>query len=151
MHRKIITKTIILIICFAMVLLICSCQNKNARTALLSDKTCPKVIVFYFHRTVRCSTCLEIEAGTARIIKENFPQLLAKGFLKWIPFNLDDEKNEELEKQFDITSNTLVLAGITKDNKLIYKKLEDVWQFVGNSEGFSGYVTNEINKFMNDI
>jgi hypothetical protein len=31
-----------------------------------------------------------------------------------------------------------------------YKKLEEVWQLLGNSEGFSEYVKDEISKFVNE-
>ncbi|MBN2591789.1 MAG: hypothetical protein JXA96_18120 [Sedimentisphaerales bacterium] len=138
-------------IIFSGLILLSSCQNKNTRTELLSEKNSPEVFVFYFHRTVRCSTCLEIEAGTAKVLKENFPQFLAEGFLKWVPFNMDDDGGEEFAKQFDIDSNTLVLVRISENKQLKYKKLEDVWEFVGNPEELSIYVTNEINEFMNDI
>ena len=140
----------ILIICSGLILL-SSCQNKNTRTELLSEKDSPEVFVFYFHETVRCTTCLEIEADTEKILKENYSQLLANGFLKWVPFNIDDEGGDEFAQQFDTNSNSLVLANISKDKQLKYKKLEDIWDFVGNPEGLAIYVTNEINEFMNDI
>ncbi len=143
-------KKIIPIICFVLIL-VSSCQNKPAKTALLSDKNGPVVIAYYFHRTVRCATCLAIEANTASAIKENFPQQLAEGVLIWMPFNLDDEGGKELGKQFDITSNTLVLAQFYNGLLIRHKKLEEVWQLVGNNERFSEYVKNEINVFMNDI
>jgi hypothetical protein len=147
-QKKIMSnKQMILIICSGLMLLT-SCQNKNAGTELLSEKTSPEVFVFYFHRTVRCSTCLEIEAGAAKVIKENFSQFLADGFIKWVPFNIDDEGGDEFAKQFDVNSNTLVVAKISKDRTLAYKKLEDVWQHVGNTEKFSKYVTDEINIFI---
>ncbi len=141
---------VMLIICSGLTLL-SSCPDKNTKAELLSEKYSPDVFVFYFHRTVRCTTCLEIEARTAMVLEENFSQLLADGFLKWVPFNMDEEKGEEFAQQFDIDSNTLVLARISEDKQLNYKKLEDIWEFVGNPEALSTYVTNEINEFMNDI
>lgn len=150
-QKKIISNMqMMLIICSGLILLN-SCQDKNTKTELSSEKTSPEIFVFYFHRTVRCSTCLEIEADTAKVLKENFPQFLADGFLKWVPFNMDDDGGEEFAKQFDITSNTLLLARISENKELKYKKLEDIWEFAGNPEELSTYVTNEINEFMNDV
>jgi hypothetical protein len=146
-----IRKMIIPIICLEVALLICSCQIKTDQTAILSYKNDPTVIAYYFHRTTRCSTCLAIEANAGSVIKVNYPQYIAEGTLIWKPFNLDDKGGEELRKQFDITSNTLVLAKIYDDKLVRYKKLEDVWKLIGNPEGFSDYVTTEIDKFMNDV
>ncbi len=115
------------IICLEFALLICGCQNKTAKTAVLSVKKDPVVIAYYFHRTVRCATCLEIEANAELAIGVNFPQYITEGMLIWRPFNLDDKGGEEYEKQFDITSNTLVLAEFSKGRFVKYKKLEEVW------------------------
>jgi hypothetical protein len=144
------SKNIILLTCFGLILL-SGCQNKTTKRAELPDKNSTVVVAYYFHRTVRCATCLAIEANTASAIKENFPQHLAEGILIWMPFNLDDEGGEELGKQFDVTSNTLVLAQFYNGLLIRQKKLEEVWQLVGNAKRFSEYVKNEINVFMNDI
>jgi hypothetical protein len=146
-----IRKMIIPIICLEFALLVCSCQTKTDQTAVLSYKNDPTVIAYYFHRTTRCSTCLAIEANAGNVIKVNFPQYIAEGTLIWKPFNLDDKGGEELRKQFDISSNTLVLAKYSKGILIRHKKLEEVWQLVGDPERFSEYVTTEIDKFTNDV
>ncbi|HUV63866.1 MAG TPA: nitrophenyl compound nitroreductase subunit ArsF family protein [Sedimentisphaerales bacterium] len=110
----------------------------------------PTVMVYYFHRTNRCVTCLSIEANAAQAIQDNFPQQMTDGRLMWMPFNLDDPGGEEFRRDFDITASTLVVARTTDDNRIQYKKLEEVWRLLGDPEGFAEYVTNEINKFMND-
>jgi hypothetical protein len=117
---------------------------------LLSDKIYQEVIVFYFHRTERCTTCKAIEADTDRIIKIIFAQQLAEGTLKWIPFNLDDEGGEELRKQFDINSSTLLVAKVINGDYVKHKKLEKVWELVGKKEDFSRYVIDEINMYLSD-
>ena len=75
---------------------------------------------------------------------------MADGTLIWVPFNLDDPGGEEFSKEFDLTTSTLVLARTTDDNHVRYKKLEEVWRLLDDPEGFSEYVTKEINEFMND-
>ena len=107
-------------------------------------------MVYYFHRTNRCVTCLSIEANAAQVIKDNFRQQMTDGRLVWMPFNLDDPGGEEFGKEFDIASSTLVVAEIVNGNYVRYKKLEEVWQLLGDPARFSEYVTNEIDKFMNN-
>ncbi|MBN1803622.1 MAG: hypothetical protein JW837_00075 [Sedimentisphaerales bacterium] len=108
------------------------------------------VIVYYFHRTNRCFTCLSIEANAAQAIRDNFSQQMTDGTLIWMSLNLDDPGGEEFLKEFGITASTLVVARIVDANRVEFEKLDKVWQLLGDSEEFSEYVTDEINKFMND-
>ena len=137
----------------------CGCQERQSEVTSVStelsrqhkgDPAASTVMVYYFHRTVRCFSCLSIETNAAQVIKDDFAQQMTDGRLVWMPFNLDDPGGEEFEKEFDITSSTLVVARTTNDKHVQYKKLEDVWQLLDDPEVFSDYVTNEINEFMND-
>lgn len=142
-----------------LVLICCGCQERQSDVASPSSELSsqhkdnpaePMVMVYYFHRTARCFTCLSIEANAAQVIKNNFHQQMADDRLVWMPFNLDDPGGEEFEKEFDIASSTLVVSEIVNGNYVRYKKLEEVWHLLGDPEGFSEYVTGEINKFVND-
>ena len=67
-----------------------------------------------------------------------------------MPFNLDDAGGDEFRRKFDITTSTLVVAMTAEGSRIRYKKLEEVWQLLGDPEGFSEYVTDRISKFLND-
>jgi len=114
------------------------------------SKQKPTVIAYYFHRTVRCPTCIAIEANAAKIIETNFQQQLADGSLTWLPFNLDDTGGEEYEKEFDLSFSTLVLAKRKDGNHTEYKKLEKVWQLIHDPEAFNAYIKDEIRLFLNE-
>ncbi|MBN2593098.1 MAG: hypothetical protein JXA81_06300 [Sedimentisphaerales bacterium] len=141
-----------------LILSCCGCQERQSNIASASSEVSGQqkdnpaastVMVYYFHRKARCYTCLSIEASAAQVIRNNFRQQMADGTLIWMPFNLDDPGGDELEKKFDIAGSTLIVAR-TDDNSVQYKKLEGVWQLLGDDEGFSEYITDEINKFVND-
>ena len=117
----------------------------NRQTVSQTDKT--MVIAYYFHRTFRCPTCRAIEAKAAQVIEKNFAQELADERLMWMPLNLDDPGGEELEKEFDVSISTLVIAKM-EGNNIEYKKLEKVWDLLGDSDKFSQYITEEINKYL---
>jgi hypothetical protein len=143
----------------ALVLICCGCQERQSDGESASqglngqhkgNPAEPTVIVYYFHRTARCFSCLTIETNAAQVIKDNFPEQVANGRLMWIPFNIDDPGGEEFKREFDIATGTLVVARMVNGSHVRYKKLEEVWQLLGNSEGFSEYVKDEISKFMND-
>jgi hypothetical protein len=170
-------KQIIKITSFVLVVMLCGCQesrpsanaaeikggtiekNVQAETAAITnDKITPSsnngknstsVIAYYFHPTIRCHTCLAIEADAEGAIKNNFPQQIAKESLVWVPVNLDDSVGEDFKKQFDVSGSTLVIAKMQDSKVTEFKKLEKVWQLVGDNQAFSAYVTDEINGYLN--
>jgi hypothetical protein len=137
--------------------MVAGCQKLNDSNASLgqlnkgtvnSDK--PTVTAYYFHRTIRCPTCMEIEANTAKVIENNFSQQLADKRLMWMPFNLDELGGEKFEKEFDISTSTLVLVKTRSGNHTEYKKLGKVWQLVHDPDAFDTYVRNEVKQFLNE-
>jgi len=146
-------------VCVLLILMCCSCQQRQSNVATVpfgasshnnSSMENPTVMVYYFHRTARCPTCLSIEANTAQVITDNFSPQITDGRVVWMPFNLDDPGGEEFKREFDIATSTLVVAEKVNGNHVRYRKLEEVWHLLGDPEGFSEYVTDEINRFMND-
>ncbi len=126
-------------------------ENSNAvDTAKSPDKSSPTVIAYYFHRTMRCPTCLAIETNAARVIEEGFSKQIGDGSLMWIPFNLDDPGGEDFEKEFDVSASTLVLSKQGNKNHTEYKKPGKVWDFIGNPVKFDEYVQTEVKEFLNE-
>jgi len=107
-------------------------------------------MVYYFHRTARCPTCITIELKANQVIREHFQKQIADGRLMWMPINLDEPGGEEFEKGFDVGFSSLVAAKIVDGNCIEYKKLNEVWTLLSDQEGFSKYVREEINKFLNE-
>ena len=138
-----------------LVLACCGCQERQVNNASASSdlnglQDGPAVIVYYFHGTRRCFSCLTIEANAAKVIEDNFQQQITDGSLMWTPMNMEDPGSKELTEKFGIKTNTLVVAKMADGNYIGYKKLKKVWQLIDDPEGFSEYVTDEINAFLND-
>jgi len=170
-------KQILQVTSFVLVVMLCGCQERQSSTPAAgikggsiekdvpigtstatgdkiaspssSDANGITVVAYYFHPTIRCHTCLTIEADAERAIKNNFPQQIAKESLMWMPFNLDDPVGEDFKKQFDVSGSTLVIAKMQDGKVTEFKKLEKVWQLVGDNQAFSEYVTGEINGYLN--
>jgi len=124
--------------------------DSNATESLVRDENDTTVIAFYFHRTIRCDGCLEIEAKARRVIENSFANQIADKKLIWVPFNLDEPGGEEFGKEFDVSVSTLVLSKTKSGNHTEYKKLEKVWNFVHDPEAFDTYVRNEVKQFLNE-
>ena len=160
---------ILQITCFVLAVMVSDCQEQNSSNLAIGmkdgsvekdvrtgkettagDKNNPTIIAYYFHRTMRCPGCLEIEANAQRVIENSFAAQITDEKLMWIPFNLDDPGGEEFEKQFDISTSTLVIAKMQDGEVTEFKKLEKVWQFVGDEQAFTEYVKGEVDGYLND-
>jgi hypothetical protein len=125
-------------------------EIKIINTATPLDKNGPTVIAYYFHRTIRCPGCLEIEAAAQRVIETSFANQITDEKLTWIPFNLDDPGGRDFEREFDVSVSTLVLSKTEDGNHTKYKKLEKVWDFIGDPVKFDDYVQTEVRQFLNE-
>jgi hypothetical protein len=105
-----------------------------------------KLIAFYFHRTVRCHSCLAIEDLARRAIEAGFIEALGEGRLEWRPLNLDEAENAHFEKDFELTTQSLVLATVRKGETIAWKNLTDVWKLLDNPAEFERYVRDEVAK-----
>jgi len=138
-----------------LILTCCGCQESQVNTASASSdlnglQDGPAVIAYYFHGTRRCFSCITVETNAAQVIEDNFQQQITDGSLKWMPLNMDDPGNKEITEKFDVKTNTLVVAKMVDGNYIGHKKLKKVWQLIDDPEGFSEYVTDEINAFLKD-
>jgi len=146
-------KILFLAICLVSSIIISGCKKQgdsNAASSPARDSNDTVVIAYYFHRTVRCAGCLEIETNAQRVIETSFATQVADKKLIWVPFNLDDPGGEEFGKEFDVSVSTLVLSKEKNGNQTEYKKLEKVWQLVHDPNAFDTYVRNEVQQFLNE-
>jgi hypothetical protein len=146
-------KILFLAICLVSAVVISGCKKQSDSNAVSSSAGNPNntvVIAYYFHRSIRCAGCLEIEANAKRVIEESFATQIADKKLIWAPFNLDEPGGEEFGKEFDVSASTLVLSKTKSGNHTEYKKLEKVWQFAHEPEAFGAYVKDEVKQFLNE-
>lgn len=108
------------------------------------------VSVYYFHGTVRCTACINVEFYTSEVLETYFSNELQNGRLQFVTFNTDELQNQHYIKDFQLVSNSLVLAHY-KGNKLIkYKNLADVWEYERNKEKCLSYIKTEIEQFLQE-
>jgi hypothetical protein len=140
-------------ICLVSAVIISGCKQQgdsNAASSTAKDGNDTVVIAYYFHRTIRCTGCLEIEANAKRVIESSFAKQIADKKLIWVPFNLNEPGGDEFGKEFDVSTSTLVLSKEKNGHHTEYKKLEKVWQLVHDPNAFDVYVKDEVKQFLND-
>jgi hypothetical protein len=107
-----------------------------------------RFIAYYFHRTLRCPTCLAIEEQARKAVEEGYDEELAAGKLKWRAVNIEAEGNEHFEKDFELSTSSLVLVEMKGDEVVQWKDLAKVWELVHDEPAFQKYVWAEVTAFL---
>lgn len=113
-----------------------------------SDASDAKIIVYYFHRTMRCPTCLSIEQQAREVVEIAYEEELAAGKLEWHAVNIEEEGNGHFEDDFALSSSALVLVEMQGNEVTKWKDLERVWALVDDPFGFQKYVGHELMEFL---
>ena len=102
-----------------------------------------RVVTYYFHRTLRCDTCLKFEAYTNEVLRSAFPDELSEGTLEWHVVNLDEPDNEHFVDDYFITESSVVAVEFRRGEQVDWTNLDAIWSLVGNRAAFSSFIQRE--------
>lgn len=108
------------------------------------------IIVYYFHRTYRCPSCLRIEAWSLDAIQESFAQALEQGTIIWKTIDFDKPENSHFIREYQVSTQSLIIVEMTGKKQKRYENLEKVWEYLPDQQAFYEYVTKEVNKFLTE-
>jgi hypothetical protein len=120
----------------------------TAASATAEPEPSSRIIAYYFHRTVRCATCLSIEKQSKEAIELAYGGELSTGRMEWQSVNLEEPGYEHFEKDFALERQALTLVELQGAEVQRHKKLERVWVLVEDPYGFQEYVVNEVAIFL---
>ena len=107
-----------------------------------------QIIVYYFHGTRRCVTCKKLEAYSHEAVSSGFAEALADGTVQWRAVNVDEPANNHFIEDYQLDTKTVVLTKLEQGQQKGWKKLDKVWQLVGQKAVFVDYVQRELGEFM---
>lgn len=110
-----------------------------------------KVIVFYFHGNVRCSTCKRIEHLTVEAVTETFGDELKNGLLELNIVNVEKPEHNHFIKAYQLYTRSVIVSDVINGSEKRWKNLHKVWELVRNEEAFKHYIQKEINAYLNEI
>ncbi len=120
----------------------------TADVASSGDDPSRKFIAYYFHRTIRCPTCLSIEKQSREAIGLMYGGEMSTGRLEWQAVNIETPGNEHFEKDFALDRQSLTLVELNGNEVRRHRKLERVWDLVDVPEDFQEYVVREVAIFL---
>jgi hypothetical protein len=128
-------------------------SNTKANTTLKTEKKKhdDKIVVYYFHPTARCSTCINIENYTKEAVDTKFKKEKKDGLLRFKELNIEEDENEHYINDYNLTSSSVIIVHYKNGKQKNWKNLENVWSFEKNKEQFLTYIKIELNEFLKSI
>ena len=120
----------------------------DPQAASQPETTDTKVIAYYFHVTVRCTTCRMIESYSREVVEQKFGADIAKGRLQYKLVNLQLPENRHFVKDYQLFTKSLVLVRFDQGKQTEYKVLNDTWELVGDKSAMQAYVEREVRDYL---
>jgi hypothetical protein len=118
------------------------------QTAQAPSTGSSKIVAYYFHVTVRCTTCRTIEAYSRETITNRFKNEIDRGALEWQVVNVQLPENRHFVKDYELFTKSVVLVHIANGKQQSYKTLNEVWELVGDKAQFQAYVDREVRGYL---
>jgi len=119
--------------------------NANNKAEKTKSK---RIIVYYFHRTIRCETCIEIEKLTIEAVNEAFEKELSTGTLELKVMNMEEDINSHFIKEYKLNVQSVILSDMDVSNEKRWKNLDKIWDYVSDEDEFKEYIINEIRAYL---
>ena len=103
------------------------------------------VVATYFHGTIRCQACLEIERLSKAALERQFSSELASGALVWKSIDYDQPKNNHYFKHYQLPHPSLVISRFQNGQEKEWKILGKTWDLVDKDpDALMSYVQEEV-------
>lgn len=109
-------------------------DSANKKEAVEQKKDLPKVLVYNFHITNRCASCIAIEEATTKMLKTYFSSELKQGRIKQYILNVDDEANEKISEKYQVFGSGLFVTRVFKGKETTTDLTGDGFKFARNKE-----------------
>lgn len=113
----------------------------------IKSKKCD-VVVYYFHTTYRCASCMQIEQLTAEALDEEFSEEMKEGFIEFNVLNMEEAKNNHFIQDYELFTKSVIVADIEQGKQIRWKNLIKVWSLLNNNEEFKKYIKSEVEDFL---
>lgn len=92
-----------------------SCNAQNGSKAASQQSVAAKVVVYYFHFTRRCNTCLSVEENAKKAVESLYADKVKSGEYAFTVINLDDDSSKAIAEKLGVGGQTLlVVCGTNK-------------------------------------
>lgn len=84
--------------------------NQSDQRKESSSKQLPVVLVYNFHVTNRCASCIAIEDATTKTLNTYFPNEVKNGRIKRQILNVDEKENSKISEKYQVFGSGLFIT-----------------------------------------
>ncbi len=120
----------------------------------LSPRTAPgsgKVYAYYFYGNARCPTCHRLEQYSREAVESGFKDEIASGKVEFRAINVDEKGNGHYVNDYRLYTKSLVISLVKNGKEVKSKNLTKIWEYAGNKQKFSDYVTGEVKDLLKEL
>jgi hypothetical protein len=107
-----------------------------------------RVVVYYFHRTIRCHSCNLLEEITRETVRLCFEKETTKGSVELKIINMDDPDKAHFIKDFNLPYQSIVIEKHEKGKAKTWKRMDKVWDLMNEQHKMILYIESEIKKML---
>ncbi|MEW5700743.1 MAG: nitrophenyl compound nitroreductase subunit ArsF family protein [Candidatus Zixiibacteriota bacterium] len=146
--KRVITVVLMVFVAVSIIwLVVRDVSSQKSVPASDQPSSARQLMVYYFHRTARCPTCLKIEALAKQEVEATFAAELASGRMRFQSINVEGAGNEHFIKDYELVSQALILVDYRAGTQHRWKNLDAIWDLVDHESDFAQYVRMEIQVF----
>jgi hypothetical protein len=109
----------------------------------------PHFVAYYFHGSMRCVTCRNIENWSRDAITGHFADRIDSGELEWREVDYDQPAHAHFRRDFDLAFQSVVLVEQRDGVVVRWQNLHDVWMKVHDGPAaFEQFVVERTADFM---
>ena len=123
-------------------------KETSSKTALGTETQQPQVVVYYFHGTVRCSTCIKIQVLTVAAVREGFASEIKNGKVQVNVLDIDEEPNKHFKNDYELETKSVIVSQRFGETEKQWKNLKKIWEYVDDEEMFMDYIKTEVKKYL---
>lgn len=117
--------------------------KENSKTEL------PVVLVYNFHVTNRCVSCIAIEEATTKTLNTYFSEELKQGRIKRQVLNVDDKETQKISEKYEAFGSGLFITRLYKGKETTTDLTGDGFKFARNKEDrFIGILKSKISEYL---
>jgi hypothetical protein len=134
---------------------ISSCNNqvenkvkKEVETVDIVEDTISSntILVYYFHGSIRCHTCISVDEKTHEYLEYLFPQMMQNKEIIFKSINIDEDERPDLLEKYEIYGQTLLFI----KGETVINETDDAFQYViTNPEKWQQIVEDRIFDLIN--
>jgi hypothetical protein len=106
------------------------------------------IVVYYFHTTNRCYSCMKLEKLTYLAIAEGFDRELGDGRVKFTSINVEQDENKHFIKDYKLYTKSVIVSDVAQGEEQRWKNLQRVWELLREDQAFKEYVQDEVRLYL---